>query len=471
MNSPASFPISSTSASSSLVRGFLPRVNHTRHVLFFHKNFFASEGSPRQLEATSTSADSTHLLELRIQDYALVRDQRVKFHPGLNVITGQSGSGKSVLLDAIAQLCGAPVREECIRHGSKHAALRGVFHISDASSSVVNAILQRYGAFRAFESNENTSRQNSLFSYPTAGETQNARFSFSAKTLVLERRLMNSSDDQREIGVSKLASNLRTSPRARSICLVNKTVVPVKALRELGHRLVDFNGQGSASALDSEGSQRSLLDAIAGTHESCSYFNQLALSLATQREESDKLIDMTSDDREELNKLIRAVSTVDPYPGEDIKLKIELRKMERTREVAEMCSEVLATLKGQGDDAAGNLKSGILDDLSGVFRQVKAIIKLSERAANNPEISMLEEALLLCSETVLRVAEMKTLVTNYSAEMHYDPLHREECTIRLRKIDRLCRTLCVENATQACEASKVFFLFSHMFSYFKRESL
>ena len=56
----------------------------------------------------SAAANTTYIRELRIRDFALVEEQRVSLHPGLNVITGQSGSGKSVLLEAISQLCGAP---------------------------------------------------------------------------------------------------------------------------------------------------------------------------------------------------------------------------------------------------------------------------------------------------------------------------------------------------------------------------
>ena len=64
-------------------------------------------------KASDASVDAearTYLEKLVITDFALVREQTVEFHPGLNVITGKSGSGKSVLLDAISQICGSPAR-------------------------------------------------------------------------------------------------------------------------------------------------------------------------------------------------------------------------------------------------------------------------------------------------------------------------------------------------------------------------
>ena len=66
---------------------------------------------------THAPANTTYIRELRIRDFALVEEQRVSLHPGLNVITGQSGSGKSVLLEAISQLCGRARRiSQTARH-------------------------------------------------------------------------------------------------------------------------------------------------------------------------------------------------------------------------------------------------------------------------------------------------------------------------------------------------------------------
>ena len=80
-----------------------------------------------------------------MRNFALVDEQYVHFHPGLNVITGQSGSGKSVLLDAISQLCGAPAREESIRTGEECAVIEGTFRVGDDKITQVSAVLAKYG--------------------------------------------------------------------------------------------------------------------------------------------------------------------------------------------------------------------------------------------------------------------------------------------------------------------------------------
>jgi DNA repair protein RecN (Recombination protein N) len=67
------------------------------------------------------------LRELRIRDFAIIDDLSVHFHPGLNVITGETGAGKSVILHALALLCGARASPEVIRSDAESASIEGLF--------------------------------------------------------------------------------------------------------------------------------------------------------------------------------------------------------------------------------------------------------------------------------------------------------------------------------------------------------
>ena len=67
---------------------------------------------------------------LRIRDFALIRELEVDFGPGLNLLTGETGSGKSILVDAIGLLLGGRASAEMIRTGAEEASLEALFDLS-----------------------------------------------------------------------------------------------------------------------------------------------------------------------------------------------------------------------------------------------------------------------------------------------------------------------------------------------------
>src|SRR5580692_9968020 len=73
------------------------------------------------------------LQEIHIQNYAVIENLTVEFHPGLNVLTGETGSGKSIVVDAVTLLLGGKASAELIRGGSERARISVVF--SGVSSS------------------------------------------------------------------------------------------------------------------------------------------------------------------------------------------------------------------------------------------------------------------------------------------------------------------------------------------------
>jgi len=71
------------------------------------------------------------LLELVIENYAVVDRLRVRFHPGLNLLTGETGSGKSIVVDALGLLFGGRASADMIRSGSDRARISGIFTVPD----------------------------------------------------------------------------------------------------------------------------------------------------------------------------------------------------------------------------------------------------------------------------------------------------------------------------------------------------
>ena len=77
------------------------------------------------------------LLELVVENYAVVERLRVPFHPGLNVMTGETGSGKSIVVDALGLLLGGRASIEMIRSGAEKARVSGIFEKPRAAADLI----------------------------------------------------------------------------------------------------------------------------------------------------------------------------------------------------------------------------------------------------------------------------------------------------------------------------------------------
>ena len=79
------------------------------------------------------------LLELRVENYAVIDQVAVEFGPGLNLLTGETGAGKSILIDALSLLLGEKSSAEMVRHGAEKAVVTAVFEGESAAAEVLEA--------------------------------------------------------------------------------------------------------------------------------------------------------------------------------------------------------------------------------------------------------------------------------------------------------------------------------------------
>src|SRR5438132_8873657 len=83
------------------------------------------------------------LLELVVENYAVVERLRVQFHAGLNLLTGETGSGKSIVVDALALLLGGRASADMVRAGAEKARISGIFEV--AESPALDVLLEQAG--------------------------------------------------------------------------------------------------------------------------------------------------------------------------------------------------------------------------------------------------------------------------------------------------------------------------------------
>ncbi len=85
------------------------------------------------------------LAELRLENYAVIDNAVIEFAPGLNLLTGETGAGKSILIDALGLLLGEKASSEIIRAGADRAVVMGVFDSEGASAKAIEKILESNG--------------------------------------------------------------------------------------------------------------------------------------------------------------------------------------------------------------------------------------------------------------------------------------------------------------------------------------
>jgi DNA repair protein RecN (Recombination protein N) len=234
------------------------------------------------------------LVELVVENYAVIERVRVRFHPGLNLLTGETGSGKSIVVDALGLLFGGRSSAEMVRGGADRARVSGVFEIP--SSPQLLALLHDARV------------------QPEDGE------------LLVEREIQSS---------------------GKSRALVGNRPATAALLRDLAPFLGDIHGQHDQQQLFSPAVQRELLDAFAGAEELArdvaAGFRQWH-SLSAELEE----LDRTSQEKLRLSDLWafqrKEIEAAALQPAEDAELESERRVLRNVVRLQESAAAAYAAL-------------------------------------------------------------------------------------------------------------------------------
>eukprot|EP00887_Chlorella_sp_A99_P005825 scaffold1.g5825.t1 len=398
------------------------------------KNFYNNHRKRLQLD--DIIASRSYLKELYIQDFALVAKEHVVFQPGLNVVTGESGSGKSVLVEALQQVLGAPASEECLRPPATAAVLEGTLEVAPVDCTALAALLRQLGV-----------PQRAIRSGPGP--------------LTLRREIVKVAD-----GV-------------RSRCSVNGSPTSLRVLREVGRLLVDINGQHAALSLRDGSTQLVLLDRIAGTTAVAA---QLADTLSAWQAAQAQLhsLDELADEAERESMQALVVAAVGLEPGEDMRLRRRLRQLDARRSAAERCRLVSTALDdpatgagvlGALRDVEGHLR-GILSQEARLQAQAEAELEEARRARTGgtaaassendftdgdgvgsrqgleedddgdlgrPSVELLEQAMALLDQAREVLGEAEGAVEQWARQYRFSQAEYDEASSRLQQVERLLR--------------------------------
>ena len=278
------------------------------------------------------------LIQLCVRDFAIVEQLELELAGGMTAVTGETGAGKSILVDAIGLLLGDRADSGVIRHGAGRADLSAVFDLSQLPAA---------SAW--------------LHEHDLAGE-----------------------------GDCHLRRVIAGSGRSRNY--INGVPQPAQALRELGELLVDIHGQHEHQSLLRREAQRQLLDDYAGNQtfvaelaERYRNWSQLRQDLRALRQasgERDARLDI-------LRYHLRELVALDLAEGEVAELEREQRRLANASQLLETGQRLLGWLtEGDGDAMA--------DRLGQSLRELDALNRLDPRLA--PVSELLNAALIQVQE-------------------------------------------------------------------------
>jgi DNA repair protein RecN (Recombination protein N) len=267
------------------------------------------------------------LTELRIRNFAIIESLSLPLARGFNVLSGETGAGKSIIVGALGLLLGERASVDLIRTGADRATVEGVFDVADRPE--IATVLDERG------------------------------IDLEESLVVLKREIV-------------------AAGRARA--WVNGTTVSAGILAEVGRLLVNLHGQHEAQTLLDPEAQRRILDAFAGATEQTALVRESWDALASARREIADLRRRRADAEKRADYLRHVVQEIEGarlVDGEDVRLEDEARRLENAEELRELATGISGAIEGEEDTVLERL--GTVERLlSHIQRVDPTLVRLQE---------------------------------------------------------------------------------------------
>ena len=266
---------------------------------------------------------------LHIENIAVIECADISFDKGFNILTGETGAGKSIVIDAISAVLGERAYRDMIRTGAKKASVRAVF--------------QDVPALSWFEENA---------------------VPYDPETII-----------HREVFLD-----------GKNICHVNGTLVTVSILNKLGKQLIDIHGQHDSASLFDEDNHLRLLDAVANNDALRRDYEEKYGKVSALRREIDR---MTMDEGEKLRRMetlryqIEEISKANLQIGEDEELESRRKVLQNAEKLSDGIYAAVECLYGGDDsDGAASMLARAEQELGRLSRYTDAFEALHQSVAD-----------------------------------------------------------------------------------------
>ncbi len=316
------------------------------------------------------------LVSLRIRNLALIEDLTWELGPGFNTLTGETGAGKSILIDALSLLLGERADKTLIRTGAEACSVEAEITLADdARLKEINAALGEIGA------------------EPCEG-----------RTLLLKRSL------------SAAGANRQ---------FLNGSPVPLQGLKSVGDLLVDVHGPHDHQSLLAAGTQAELLDAY-GKLEPLRAACAGAYGALREIEQERVALELSESEREERLSLLRhqvaEIESARLQPGEDARVENEYRAASHAQNILEQAG-IIAGLLNDSENA-------VLTQLAQVERALTAWQRMDDSIADAEELNR---------QAVAQLQDLLGTVQARAERVDLDPAQLRQLEDRLNLVQSLKR--------------------------------
>jgi DNA repair protein RecN (Recombination protein N) len=366
------------------------------------------------------------LLELNIKDFAIIDNLHLRLHRLFNVFTGETGAGKSIIIDAMSALLGGKIGVEVVRAGADRATVEGVFSIE-----TLPPISDEWQPFEATLGADGNGT-GTLFDGLTKVDAQQVVTSHadaeSADARVALATLLHAYDIAPEDGYLILSRDIFAS--GRTVGRINGRTVTQQVLQQVASWLVDIHGQSEHMSLLRPEQHVNILDRYG---ELLPLREQLSTKVTEWRNARKTLLSMQENERELARRAeflryeIEEIKKAELHPGEVEELEEERTVLSSAERLRELCTLVYGSIKG-GD---------IGDDFQSALDQLRPALKaLNELARLDKN---LEEHETNLSEAIYRLEDVAASISSYESDIEDDPQRLTEVEERLDLIARLKR--------------------------------
>jgi DNA repair protein RecN (Recombination protein N) len=317
------------------------------------------------------------LQELRIRNFAIIDEVVLQFGTGLYVLTGETGAGKSIIVDAIEMLLGGRADSNVIRAGEETASVEGIFSLEEGTLADLRALLEPEGLWE-------------------------------------------------EGNVLTLAREMRRE--GRNIVRINGRAVNLAILRDVGQLLVDVHGQSEHLSLLRTREHLRLLDRFAGLEEKRREFSEKVAELRTVREELEQIRAGEREAARRIDMLTYQIGEIEAarlQPEEEGALLEERTRLGNAEQLATLADQAVEALDSEEEE-----QRPASDSLGEAARTLAALAKIdpSQEPSRETAQGVLDQA-----------AELSRALRTYRESIEFNPKRLEQVEERVELLRTLKR--------------------------------